>query len=502
MTSTLEVTELVKSFGSHLVLDGVGLELRGGEIHALLGGNGSGKSTLVKILAGVHQADAGTLRRGERTLHLAHSSPAGARELGLRFVHQDLGLVEEMTIAENLALSRGYPRTVVGGINWGKVNREAARLLEPIGLGWLGPATRVHDLNPPQRSLVAVVRALADAAPGTTLLLDEPTATMPPAASAQLLETVRSILSGDVAVMLVTHRIGEVLRYCDRLSCLRDGRAIVAGEPTSAYTPDDVVGLISPDAKRTAVRRATTAGRIGAEVVARVTVPAAGGGEVEIAVRAGEILGIAGLVGSGRTRTLGRFFGLGRKPHADAPRDPFRAVRHGVGYVPEHRATHGAFGDLSIAANVVAPVEGRYWRGWMSKRRQRRDAEATCAQCFVEMQRVDDPITVLSGGNQQKVMMARWMLARSHLLLLDEPTQGVDVGGRAQLHRLIQQRASGGVAVIVSSSDLEEITTLCDRVVVLTHGLVAGELSGGDIDPATIEGIAQNTRDGLGAATS
>jgi ABC-type sugar transport system ATPase subunit len=520
----LDVSNVVKSFGRNLVLKDVSLSLGRGQVHAVIGGNGSGRSTLVKIMAGAYKADAGTLTLGERTLALDSITPGRANDLGLRFVHQDLALVDEMTIAENVAFVSGYQRNRLGGIQWRRNNQEVAELLEHYQLR-LQPTDPVAILNPVERTMVAVARALREPTPETILVLDEPTATMSPLHSARLLSDLRRLLEMGVTIALITHRIREVLEYSDRVTCLRDGRVIL-DDPVSSLRHVDLVRAITGSEVDVMQRAKGDARPSPGAILARTQLPSITGGATEVVIRAGEIVGFAGLAGSGRTRALGGLFGLGgltalslspdpakgepqrsssptrrarwrRAPRAlegrASPASPSEAVRNGVGYVPEYRVTEALFADRSIMDNVVAPVENRYWRGFMRSAAQRRDAAEMCRSCRVDLADVRDPIAVLSGGNQQKAILARWMLARPQLLLLDEPTQGVDVGGRAQIHTLIDEQARAGLGVVMTSSDLEEICVLCDRVLVLVEGKVAAELIGPQISAEAIESLAQDT---------
>ena len=499
----LELSHVAKSFGRNIVLNDVSIGFERGQVHALIGGNGSGKSTLVKILAGVYKADAGSLMRGDRAIALDSMTPGLASDLGLRFVHQDLALVDEMTIAENVAFVGGYERNRVGGIHWRRNHEEVARLLERYQLR-LRPTDRISDLNPPERTMVAVARALREPTPHTVLVLDEPTATMPPSQSARLLTDLRRLLDAGVTIALITHRIREVLEYSDRVTCLRDGQVVV-DDPVRCFQYAHLVSAISgSNVDLEFVRRATRdVGQSPGAILASTRLPTTTGDTTELAIRAGEIVGFAGLVGSGRTRALGGLFGLSglaeQQPvdspvsnRSAAPRSPREAVRSGVGYVPEHRVAEALFADRSITDNVVAPVEHSYWRGFTRSAAKRRDAAEVCRKCRVDLVDVRDPIAVLSGGNQQKAILARWMLARPRLLLLDEPTQGVDVGGRAQIHMLIDEQVRAGLAVVMTSSDLEEICSLCDRVLVLVQGRVAAELIGKQISAEAIESIAQD----------
>lgn len=497
----LSVRAVSKSFGTSRVLDGVDLDVAAGQVHGLLGGNGSGKSTLIKILAGVHSADAGTLEHQGEIISATDLTPRTAARLGLRFVHQDLAVVSDLSVAENLSLGRGYPRTRLGGIAWPEVNARAGALLDRYGLE-LDCTRALATLSPPQRTMIAVIRALYDAAADSVLILDEPTATMARAQSVELLGMVRRLAEGGRSVVFVSHRISEVLQFTDAVTCLRDGR-VVESCPSSGLGHEDVVALIAGSsgnqpAPRVGVNQARSTDAVG-PVVARFTVPDARDRKpLEVGVQAGEIVGLAGLVGSGRSRTLRGLYGLGDPRAANAVASPHAAVRQGVAYVPEHRATDAVFADQSLVTNIVAPRQASYWRGVMRNSAQRRDATRVADECKVQAGAMSRPISSLSGGNQQKAVLARWLLTRPRLLLLDEPTQGVDVAGRAQIHELIRAQVASGMAVLMTSSDFEEITELCDRVLVLAHGHAVGELTGAQV---SVERIAELAHSGEPASS-
>lgn len=492
----LSVRAVSKAFGTSPVLDTVDLDAAAGQVHGLLGGNGSGKSTLIKILAGVHTADAGTVSHGGQIVAAADLTPRTAARLGLRFVHQDLAVVSELSVAENLALGRGYPRTRLGSIGWREVNARARTLLQRYGLE-VECTRALATLSPSQRTMVAVIRALHDAAADSVLVLDEPTATMPRAQSIELLGMIRRLAASGRAVVFVSHRISEVLQFTDTVTCLRDGR-VVDCRPTSGLGHEDVVALIaggaagqSAPSQRSVHTRTTDLVR---PVVARFTVPDARDGHgVEVTARAGEIVGLAGLVGSGRSRILRGLYGLGDTRDAGTAASPHAAVRQGVAYVPEHRTTDALFAGHSLVTNIVAARQGSYWRGVMRNSAQRRDAAHVARECKVQAAAMSMPISSLSGGNQQKAVLARWLLTRPRLLLLDEPTQGVDVAGRAQIHELIRAQVENGMAVLMTSSDLEEIAELCGRVLVLADGHAIGELAGAQVSVERMTKLAHHT---------
>ncbi len=516
----LRVAGLTKRFGATLALDRADLELRPGTVHALVGGNGCGKSTTIKVLAGVHRADAGRIEVAGHAWDAGHYDAKAGRAAGLRFVHQDLGLFPELSVAENFALDAGYPTGPARRVRWGALQRRVAQLLAAYEIE-ADPRTPVAALRPAQRTLVAICRALQDqeADGQLVLVLDEPTATLPQHESQVLLDAVRRRADNGQTVLMVSHRMPEVLAVCDDFTVFRDGRtvaALVGQRPTER----ELVGHMTGTALAATVVGGMAPGALdGAPVPPDVQPPAADGDVVlavrdleggplrgvDLEVRRGEVVGVAGLVGSGRSSLLRTVFG----EHAPASgtvavRDAAGALSTtgdvrtrmdaGVAFVPEDRAGEAAFAELTIRDNLTAPVLRRYWRPWgMDRRRERADAADLVARYGVRTPSTDAPLASLSGGNQQKVVLARWLQRRPTLLLLDEPTQGVDVMSRADIYRTVREAAAGGCAVLVASSDLLELSTLCDRVVVLQDGRVTAEATGAQLTPDSLTALTQSS---------
>lgn len=497
----LRVTGLTKTFADTRALVGVSLEARHGEILALLGGNGSGKSTAIKVLAGVHAADpGGQVEINGAVRPLDDWDAHRAREAGIRFVHQDMGVFPELSVAENLALGHGYP-TAVGRIRWRELRRDARRALDRYGLD-VPETALLGTLRPADRAMVAVARALQDTEEGSgdVLVLDEPTASLPAAEVEVLMSALRRYADAGRAIVVVTHRLDEVRAWADRVVVLRDGRNV--GERRVAEVSDDDLIELITGRPVDALYPEEHAGS-GTEVVLRVRGVSAGPLRgVDLDVHDREIVGVAGLLGSGRSELLRGLFGtypiegtveLAGRPHR--PRDARRAMAAGVAYVPEDRAADGAFGDLSVRHNLSAAVVRRYWsRGRLQHAQERVDARRLVRDFGVKTASVDVPLATLSGGNQQKVVLARWLRRDPSLLLLDEPTQGVDVGARADIYRFIRDAADAGTAVVVVSSDFEELAGLCDRVLVLRDGVIAAEVSGQQLTAHRLTELVQRTR--------
>ncbi|MFI0423486.1 sugar ABC transporter ATP-binding protein [Spongiactinospora sp. 9N601] len=489
----VEVVRLSKTFKATRALRDVSLQFAPGQVHALLGGNGSGKSTLIKTLAGIQPGDPGgrIVVAGESTA-ADHVTPAWSHRQGLRFVHQDPGVFPTLSVAENLALGHRY-ETRGGLVNWAALSRNAARLIERFHIE-AEPGQLLGDLRPADRTMVAIARALQERATGrdtqsvSVLVLDEPTASLPEEEAQILLRAARRSAAEGLAVIFVSHRLDEVQAVADTITVLRDGQ-VVASRPRAELTQSDIVELIV-GSKLERVGKAERPARTGV-VRARLTDVAVGPLRgVTMEVRAGEILGLAGLLGSGRTEVLKVLFGdlkptrgkveLPGGEHATGSIST--AMRSGIAYIPEDRAD-AVFAGLSVRSNFSAPSLSRYRRfGWVRKKAESRDAIAAMSRLRVKAGSWEAPISTLSGGNQQKVVLARWLSRSPRLLLLDEPTQGVDVGARADAYEIIRESATAGMAVVVVSSDFEELADLCDRVLVLAGGRVATELSGDQID--------------------
>lgn len=475
----LELKGLNKRFGGTQALSDAGLTVRRGTVHALLGGNGSGKSTTIKILAGVYAADTGDLSLLGRQYSLADYSAATAKTAGLRFVHQDLGLFEELSIEENFALDAGYPRSRPGRIQWRALRKWVREILDDYELA-LDPRARVGDLRPSDRTMIAIARAvrIQQENQELVLVLDEPTASLAQGESELLLERIRRRADRGQTIIIVSHRMQEVLAVADDYTIFRDGR--VAGTLTDANpTEDEIVeimagGLIS--ALRPTGSASHSTGRSVLEVRQLAGGPLRG---VDLTLHEGEIVGIAGLAGSGRSSLLLHLFGVHQaasgtmhlKGKAYAPAHVEEAMGAGVGLVPEDRGREASFPDLTISENLAASVFRESWATkWMSRAKERDRAGDLIQRFSVKADGPDALFTSMSGGNQQKVVIARWLQRNPRLLLLDEPTQGVDVMSRSEIYQTIRETARDGCSVVVASSDMSELHALCDRIVFLRGG--------------------------------
>jgi ribose transport system ATP-binding protein len=500
----LRIDGVSKAYPGTQALRHVSIDVRRGEIHALLGANGSGKSTLVKVLAGVVRADAGTLQIRGLTHPTAGFSPSEAHRSGLRFVHQHSSTFPELTVAENLAAGRGFETGLAGRIRWRAVNARTKEVLRRFGID-AQPGQPLSSLGPATQMMVAIARALQDQEGDDAgiLVLDEPTAALPAPQVSLLLAALRRYAAAGQTILYVSHRLDAVLDLVDRVTVLRDGR-LVATEAASDVSHDSLIELIVGRALAAPTMRSEAAGVGGA---ASMRVCGLRGGpvrDVSLSVRKGEIVGIAGLVGSGRSSLLRMLFG-DLKPeagtvevegHAVRIRSPGDAVRVGFAYVPEDRIQEAAFMQLTLAENLSAAMVRQYWRAGRLRHRAEREDSRELARAFGMPVGVESrPFAALSGGTQQKGVLARWIRKRPRVLLLDDPTQGVDVGARADIYALLRRAAEDGGSILIVSSDFDELPALCDRVLVLQGGRVVAEVSGPDLDGDHLHELAYARKD-------
>lgn len=489
----LEIRNLAKAFGPTRALRGVDLTVRPGEIRALLGENGSGKSTLIKVLSGYHLPDAGEIAVAGTSLPAG--SPGAAAELGLRFVHQNLGLVDSLSVAENLCLASGYPLRL-GTIQERRTRAETRRDLERVGLS-LDPRTRVDDLTPAEKTGLAVARSLRGTGDVAVLVLDEPTANLPDDEVDRLLRIVRSVAASGTAVIYVTHRLEEVFAVAHTATVLRDGNEVITAAVADLDTPALMHHMLGAEFERmeqSIVAAAAQLLQAPLLEVRELRAPRLAG--VSLSVRPGEIVGIAGITGSGREQLIGAIFGAADRVSGEVVIDgrPLRKLRPdlalalGAAFIPANRERSAGFMELSARENLSLGRIRAFWR-WptLRFRQERANARDWFSRLRVSpADRSEAPLSSFSGGNQQKIIFAKWLQRDPRVFLLEEPTQGVDVATKAFLHQQLHEAARRGAAVVVSSSDSEELVSLCHRVLILTDGRVGAELRGPELSASRI----------------
>ena len=479
--TALTVRGLSKTYAGNLALDSLFLQVRPGEIHALLGGNGSGKSTAVKILAGVETADpGGEIVVGDVSAGVSEWTPARAHAAGLRFVHQQAAVFPDLSVAENLAIGAEFPKGVGGRIDWTSLHARTQELLERYQIR-ATPKTPLGLLRAADRARVAIVRALQDRdeADSGVLVLDEPTAALPDAEVEHLLESLRGYAAAGQTILYISHRLDEVLSVADRVTVLRDGRKVDTVD-TKGLTEARLIELIvgRPLDRVFPAPAADVAGDTALAVRGLVGGPLRG---VDLTLRRGEVLGIAGLLGSGRSELLRMIFGaypiaagtmtLDGAPYK--PTFPDAAMKAGIAYVPEDRQAEALLQGCSVRQNVSAGSSADYFRRLLWRHKQERaDTQRSISDFLIRLVSDQQPVETLSGGNQQKVVIARWLRRKPKVLLLDEPTQGVDVAARAEIYQLVRKATAQGTSVILVVSEPEELAHSSDRVAILRGGRI------------------------------
>jgi ribose transport system ATP-binding protein len=472
-----------KRFGGTQAVDAVSLDVHGGEILALLGENGAGKSTLIKLLAGIYPADSGEIYFDGKPQSQWRSSDRAHQPVA--FIHQDLGLVEWMTVAENVCIGMGYPRRF-GLIDWAAANATAERVMARVGCR-IDPERRVFSLTRAEKSLLAIGRALEVQA--RLLVLDEPSASLPMSDVERLFGVLRGLRGQGMGIVYVSHRLDEVMAISDRAAVMRDGK-LVAVKTTAQTSEAELVNLIV--GKALAEAGDTAAVQIAGDPVLQLQAAASGNaGPLDLTVYRGEVLGLVGLRGAGQEAiskalfgreplSAGRLLVQGRAVQFKTPAD---AIRAGVAYVAGERLEENLAASMTVLENLFPHPALHGDRGLAFDRRRR---EQTHAMALIQRFDVNPPapnaeVQQLSGGNQQKVVLARWFHLDKPLVVLEEPTAGVDVGAKRQIYGVLRERAQAGTALIVVSTDFEEVATVCTRVLVFRNGLIAAELRGAQI---------------------
>jgi ribose transport system ATP-binding protein len=487
----LEMRGIRKAFPGVVALDGVDFDLRAGEVHVLLGENGAGKSTLMKILSGAYTKDAGEILLDGAAVSI--TSPRDAQSLGIATIYQELSLVPQLTVAENILL--GHEPSRAGIIDRTALREAARRSLADVGLD-LDPDRRVDRLGIAEQQMVEVAKALFRRA--RVLVMDEPTSALTAREIDRLFEVIRRVTSAGVAVVYISHRMRELAAIGRRVTVLRDGRA-VGTYPLAETSFDVLIRLMANRDVRDHFPRRRC--QPGAELLRLDHVSGSPGGltvdDVSLTVCRGEIVGLAGLLGAGRTE-LARLIAGADRPAAGrvlvsgrdvTPKTPRQAIAAGIGFLPEDRKRHGLVLMRSVRENIALPNLGRWSRaGVVSGRSERETAERWVTELRIKTPNVAERVVRLSGGTQQKVVLARWLAAEASLLVMDEPTRGVDVGAKVEIYELMNQLTAAGAGILMISSELPEVLGMSDRIYVMRHGRIQAEL---DREDATEERILQ-----------
>jgi rhamnose transport system ATP-binding protein len=496
----LELRALAKSFGGARALRGVDFDLKAGEVHALLGENGAGKSTLIKIVTGAHRPDRGTISVAGQTV--SGLTPAAARKLGIACIYQQPALFPDLTVAENIAL-RLEPASALRRVKWSERRERVCGLLERIGAA-ISPEAEVRSLSMPEQQLVEIACALGSGA--RIVIMDEPTASLTQKEQHLLFAVVHELRKSGVGVIYISHRLEEIFALADRVTVLRDGESV----GTSSVGDINESALIRMMVGRELTQIYPPSESAPGEVVLalrEVGCRASGVRDVTFEVRTGEIFGLAGLVGAGRTELARILFGItpadsgeimlnGKRVSLTKPQD---AIARGIAYVPEDRRRHGVVLDLPIAHNMTMAIHERFFPAtWLRLGAERQLALDYIRDLAIKCAGPEAPGGSLSGGNQQKVSLARWLATKPKLLILDEPTQGVDVGAKGEIHKIIRRLAKEGLAVLLISSDLPEALGMSDRIGVMRGGTIETILPGNS-DAHTVMAAALGTEKGTAA---
>lgn len=488
MKNVAELIGITKRYPGVVALDDIGFSIRAGEIHALAGENGAGKSTLIKILGGAVMPDKGEIVLDGEPVRLL--SPHAALSRGISIVHQELVSAPDLSVTENVLLGR-LPRDRFGRVRWQVARTTAREVLDRVGLD-ISERAGMRQLSLGQQQLVEIARALVRDA--KILVLDEPSAILGGHELDTLHEVVRSLRDRGVAVVYISHRLNEVLSLSDRVSVLKDGR-LQASLPVGELDIEKLVGLMTG---RQLTHPERTPVSEDAPTLLEVRMPSRNQkapGPLILNIRAGEIIGLAGLVGSGRTELARSIFGADPSSHdvtvggrrLSSHRSPRSARRAGIAYLPEDRKDQGLFLNRSIRENVgAASLERRSFAGFLRFSKDRASVKKITDSVGLKSSSLDAPPTTLSGGNQQKVMLARWLAAGPAVLILDEPTRGIDVGGKSEIYAIMRQLTSSGRGILMISSEIEEVVAMSDRVYVMKNGQIVAEYSGDLVTEANI----------------
>ena len=489
----LQMKGIYKHFGGTYVLDNVDFSARSGEIHALMGENGAGKSTLMKILSGVYKKDAGEILIDGKEEQI--NDPHQAKELGISIIYQEFALANDLTVAENIFIDR-----LDRFINWKELNDRAQKLLDELGFSDINPRSRINDISVAYQQVVEICKALSRNS--RILIFDEPTAVLTSNEVEKFFRLIKQLRENNVCIIYISHRLNEIYELCDRITVLKDG-SMVATVNTKDIGQNELVKLmIGRELSEMVPPKTAEIGEVVLQVE-NLSIPHLVK-NVSFTARAGEILGISGLVGAGRTETMQGVFGSrrrsegrilldGKELHINSPK---QAVEYGIGMLSEDRKGEGVLLDLPISVNATLAALRTYLKpgGVIDFAKEREDVTQNAGFLLLKMSGIGQKAGDLSGGNQQKVALMKWILAKSRVLILDEPTRGVDVGAKTEIYKIMDQLAAQGVAIIMISSEMPEIIGMSDRALVMREGTIRGELQKQDINELNLINLSMGVQ--------
>ncbi|RST61728.1 sugar ABC transporter ATP-binding protein [Siminovitchia terrae] len=475
----VEMLGISKSFGRLSVLNKVNFSARAGEVHCLMGENGAGKSTLMKILSGAYQKDEGEIFIKGEKVNIIH--PKDGRDQGISVIYQEFALAKDLTVAENIFIDNLGSGKVI--ISWRELCAKASELLEQLGFGDIDVEMPVSKLSVAYQQVVEICKALSRNS--TVLVLDEPTAVLTTKEVEKLFQLIDNLKKKGVCIIYISHRLEEIFRMCDRITVLRDGNNVSTVNVKDIDKNTLVNLMIGRDLEEFYLKRKNSIG----EVVLKVEKLTSGNlfKNITFEVRAGEVLGLSGLIGAGRTETMRAIFGIDKKDSGkvylhNKPltiKTPKQAVECGIAMLPEDRKSQGVLLNMSVKNNATLSALKNFTNffGWINKRKENASVNDLVSKLGVKTASIDSKVSNLSGGNQQKVALMKWLNTDSKVLILDEPTRGVDVAAKVGMYEVINQLAAEGKAIIIVSSEMPEIIGTCDRVLVMREGEIMGELS-------------------------
>lgn len=490
----LSMQNICKSFSGVKVLDDVHLQIKFGEVHALVGENGAGKSTLMKILSGVYTSDSGSIHFDGQECKF--NNPIDVQNLGITTIHQELFLADTLTIAENIFIGR-EPSSKIGYINKKSMYKNSKEILGRIGLN-IDPSTKVSHINVAQKQMVKIAEALSRKT--KLLIMDEPTASLPQHERERLFEIIKQLVSEGISIIYISHHLEEIFTIADRCTILRDGSNVLTKNIKDISMEEIIRAMVGRDVDKY-YRQRSTAIDNSKEVLRVENLSTADKlKDISFNVKVGEVVGLAGLMGAGRTELAMTLFGqsqyMGNVYLDDRPvriNSAKDAISLGICYVPEERKVQGIFKHLSVLENMTLPFINEFITNlFITKAKEKKMVDYFVNKFSIKVASFRQPIKYLSGGNQQKIILARWMIKKPKILILDEPTRGIDIGAKVDIHSLISELAEDGVAIILISSDLPELLALSDRILVLKNGYLKGELKQEEANKEKVLSYAAN----------